>query len=60
MRDRAKQKKEEQILLYQVFCEGAKTQEQRLLGVRSAQFVERSLELMNLSFLRCKSDFFRG
>lgn len=51
MRDRAKRHHEERVLLYQVFTEGAQTIEEKALGVRNAQFIEKSLELMKVKTL---------
>lgn len=51
MRNREQRKQEEKTLLYQVFCEGATTDNERLIGVLNAQFVEKSLEVMKMSTL---------
>lgn len=51
MRNLAERQKEERTLLYQVFTEDAKTDNERLIGYLDAQFVEKSLDVMRMSTL---------
>lgn len=49
--DRGQRKHEERVLLYKVFTEDAKTDEERIICVRNAQLIEKSLELMRVGSL---------
>lgn len=51
MINRKQRQKEERVLLYQVFTEDATTDAERIIGIRNAQFVEKSLELLKIKTL---------